>query len=51
VAALGFEYIPFTRNVAGSVTTELKLGMQYLFDATDVSKGAAIFAIALGIGL
>jgi hypothetical protein len=51
VAALGFEYIPFTRNVAGSVTTEFKIGVQYLFETEDVSKGAAVFGIAFGIGI
>ena len=51
VAALGFEYIPFTRNVAGGVTTEFKIGVQYLFEIEDVSKGAVIFGIAFGIGI
>jgi hypothetical protein len=51
VAALGFEYVPFTKNVAGSVTTEFKIGVQYLFETQDVSKGAAIFGIAFGIGI
>jgi hypothetical protein len=49
--ALGFEYIPFMRNLAGSVATEFKIGAQYLFDMTDVSHGAAIFCIAFGIGI
>jgi hypothetical protein len=51
VGALGFEYIPFTRNLAGSVATEFKIGAQYLFDMTDASNGAAIFGIAFGIGI
>jgi hypothetical protein len=51
VAALGFEYIPFTRNVAGGVTTEFKIGVQYLFETTDLSKGAVVFGIALGVGI
>jgi hypothetical protein len=51
VAALGFEYIPFTRTVAGSVTTEFKIGVQYLFETQDVTKGAAVFGIAFGIGI
>jgi hypothetical protein len=51
VGALGFEYIPFMRNVAGSVTTEFKIGAQYLFEMSDVSKGAAIFGIMFGIGI
>jgi hypothetical protein len=51
VAALGFEYLPFTRNVAGSVTTEFKIAVQYLFQTADVSVGAAVFGIAFGIGI
>jgi hypothetical protein len=51
VAALGFEYIPFTRNVAGGVTTEFKFGVQYLFQTDDLSRGAAVVGIALGIGI
>jgi hypothetical protein len=51
VAGLGFEYIPFTKNVAGSVTTEFKIGLQYLFDTTDVTKGVILFNLAFGIGV
>jgi hypothetical protein len=51
VAAFGFEYIPFTRNVAGSVTTDFKIGIQYLFATGDVSNSAAVFGITLGIGI
>jgi hypothetical protein len=51
VAGLGFEYIPFTRNIAGSVTTEFKIGVQYLFATEDVTTGAVAFNIAFGIGV
>jgi hypothetical protein len=51
VAGLGFEYAPFTRNVAGSVTTEFKIGVQYLFTTEDVANGAVAFNVAFGIGV
>jgi hypothetical protein len=51
VAGLGFEYIPFTKNVAGSVTTEFKIGLQYLFDTADVTQGVILFNLAFGIGV
>jgi hypothetical protein len=37
--------------VAGSVTTEFKIGVQYLFETQKVSEGAAVFGIAFGIGI
>ncbi|MDR1094901.1 MAG: hypothetical protein LBL31_00765 [Spirochaetaceae bacterium] len=51
VAGLGFEYAPFTRNVAGSVTTEFKIGVHYLFTKDDVASGAVVFNVAFSIGV
>jgi hypothetical protein len=51
IAGLGFEYVPFSRNVAGSVTTEFKIGVQYLFAKDDVANGTVAFNIAFGIGV
>jgi hypothetical protein len=51
IAGLGFEYAPFSRNIAGSVTTELKIGVQYLFTKDNVANGTIAFNIAFGIGV
>jgi hypothetical protein len=51
VAGLGFEYVPFARNVAGSVTTEFKIGVHYLFTTDNVASGAVVFNVAFSIGV
>jgi hypothetical protein len=47
---LGFEVIPFSRTVAGSVSTEFKLAFQYLATVDDLSESGLVFALAFGIG-
>jgi hypothetical protein len=48
---LGFEAIPFTRTVAGSVSTEFKLAFQYLASIDDLSKSGLVFALGFGVGI
>jgi hypothetical protein len=47
---LGFEAIPFSRTVAGSVSTEFKLAFQYIATTADLKNSGLVFALAFGVG-
>jgi hypothetical protein len=47
---LGFEAIPFSRTVAGSVSTEFKLVFQYLAATDNIRESGLVFALAFGVG-
>jgi hypothetical protein len=48
-AGLGFEYIPFSRT-SGSVGTEIKFLMEYLFVTDDLTDSDFFVGIGLGLG-
>jgi hypothetical protein len=51
VSGLGFEYAPFTRRYGDSLSTELKLRLEYLFLNGDIDNGLIFFGLAFGVGV